>query len=244
MQYLSRYARELNVWVPRRAKSASTLIALGANRIYLSQFGELGPLDTQIRDPRDPATYISALDCYQSVDYVRRFGYDTMSEVLKRLVGQAGGQITLPELLGTASQFALGAITPMLEGVKALDFGGWGRSLKIGEQYARILLQGHGLEPQQASEVAVQLVYGCTHHPFPIDYIEAVRIGLSAELMSGEAYASARKVVESCHGKSFVGFISAEDAKNEEAARQEEAAADEALESTKKQPQGNEGEQD
>ena len=52
--YLHRYAKYLDVYVPRRAKSASTLIALSARTIYMSPFGELGPLDTQIHDPRDP----------------------------------------------------------------------------------------------------------------------------------------------------------------------------------------------
>jgi len=47
--YLSRYAGKLNVYVPRKAKSASTLIAVGASRMFMSPFGELGPLDTQIR---------------------------------------------------------------------------------------------------------------------------------------------------------------------------------------------------
>src|SRR5215472_11039762 len=58
--YLSRYAGTLNVYVPRKAKSASTLIAVGASEIYMSPFSELGPLDTQIRDPRNPTDYISA----------------------------------------------------------------------------------------------------------------------------------------------------------------------------------------
>ena len=58
VMFLSRYASELNVYVPRRAKSASTLIALGADHVYLSAFGELGPLDTQILDPRNPAQHI------------------------------------------------------------------------------------------------------------------------------------------------------------------------------------------
>ncbi len=89
--YLSRYAEYLKVYVPRKAKSASTLIAVGASTIFMSPFGELGPLDTQIRDPRNPTDYISALDCYQSVDYVREFGFSTLSQALKQLaLGHCG----------------------------------------------------------------------------------------------------------------------------------------------------------
>lgn len=219
VMYLRRYAKELNVYVPRRAKSASTLIALGAHRLHMSAFGELGPLDTQILDPRNPAQNISALDCYQSVDYVREFGFGTMSRILDRLVQQAGGQITLGQLLEQASVFALGAITPMLQGVAALDFGAWGRSLKIGERYAEILLDE---KHSDASRIAADLVYGYTHHPFPIDYVEARRLGLSVEIMDDDMYNGAMAVVNESHGKSFVGFISSEEATLEAKKKKEE----------------------
>jgi serine dehydrogenase proteinase len=223
-RFLSRYAKEVNIYVPRRAKSASTLIALGASHVYLSPFGELGPLDTQIPDPRNPTTTVSALDCYQSVDYVRQFGFSTTTEGLRELVKRAGNQIALPELLSAASTFAIGSVTPMLKGVTALDFGGWGRSLKIGEQYARILLLASSFDEDRAKRIAYQLVYGYTHHPFPIDYKEAVRIGLNARMMSSDMYKGARKVVDECHDKAFIGFISKKESDAEAQAQQAESA--------------------
>ena len=138
--FLSRYAERLNVYVPRKAKSASTLIAVGANTIYMSPFSELGPLDTQIRDPRNPTDYISALDCYQSVDYVREFGFSTLSQALKQLAAVTQGKLLLTDSLNAAAQFAIGSITPMLSQTRSLDFGAWGRSLKMGERYAHVLL--------------------------------------------------------------------------------------------------------
>jgi Serine dehydrogenase proteinase len=207
VRYLTCYTSELNVHVPRRAKSASTLLALGANHIYLSQFGELGPLDTQIFDPRNPVAYVSALDCYQSVDYVRMFGVSAMSKALRQLSADTGGQVTLKDLLGTASDFATGAIGPMLNGVRALDFGAWGRSLKIGERYAQILLEDN--HPRdEAGRIAERLVYSYTHHLFPIDYREARAIGLPAELMSEPAYHAGLDVVEKCKNNAFIGFVS------------------------------------
>jgi hypothetical protein len=207
VRYLTAYASELNVYVPRRAKSASTLLALGAKRIHLSRFGELGPLDTQIFDPRNPVAYVSALDCYQSVDYVRLFGVNTMSKALRQLSADAGGQIPLQDLLSTASAFATGGVGPMLTGIRALDFGAWGRSLKIGERYAQILLEDN--HPQdEAARIAERLVYSYTHHLFPIDYREAHEMGLPAEPMSEAVYQLSLDVVEKCKNKSFIGFVS------------------------------------
>lgn len=241
--YLSAYASRINVHVPGRAKSASTLLALGAHQVYMSPFGELGPLDTQIPDPRNPANTVSALDCYQSVDYVRKFGFATFSSVLPEIVKWTERRIPISDLINTASEFSLGSIRSILEGVKALDFGGWGRSLRIGEQYARKLLEakareamvresasgaevetgagtaGEKVDPQRIDRIASQLVYGYTHHPFPIDYYEAGRLGFNVKQMKKEVYEEALNVLASCKGKNFVGFISGAEAEKEAEAR-------------------------
>lgn len=225
VRYLTSYTTELNVHVPRRAKSASTLLALGARHIYLSQFGELGPLDTQIFDPRNPVAYVSALDCYQSVDYVRMFGVNAMSKALRQLSADTGGQVTLKDLLGTASDFATGAISSMLTGVRALDFGAWGRSLKIGERYAQILLEDNHTR-DEAGRISERLVYSYTHHLFPIDYREARAIGLPTELMSGKAYHAGLDVVEKCKNNGFIGFISPHELEKAQAAEKAASSGD------------------
>jgi Serine dehydrogenase proteinase len=197
--YLSRYAETLNVYVPRKAKSASTLIAVGANQLFMSPFGELGPLDTQIRDPRNPTDYISALDCYQSVDYVREFGFSTLSQALKQLAAVTQGKLLLTDSLDAAAQFAIGSITPMLSQTRSLDFGAWGRSLKMGEKYAQILIcRAAQIDQLKAEKIASRLVYGYTHHLFPIDITEARDMGLKPEEMSEEQCESAVKIVETC----------------------------------------------
>jgi Serine dehydrogenase proteinase len=129
--YLSRYAETLNVYIPRKAKSASTLIAVGANKIVMSPFAELGPLDNQIRDSRNPTDYMSALDCLQS---------------------------------------------------------------------AQILIsRAADIDQLKAEQIASRLVYGYTHHLFPIDITEAFNIGLNPEEMSREEYETAVEIVSACN---------------------------------------------
>lgn len=198
--YLSRYAANLNIYVPRKAKSASTLIAVAGSSIVMSPFGELGPLDTQIRDPRNPTDYISALDCYQSVDYVREFGFATLSQALKQLAAVTQGKLLLTDSLDAAAQFAIGSITPMLSQTRSLDFGAWGRSLKMGQRYAQILIsRAAELEQGKAETIAERLVYGYTHHFFPIDVIEAREIGLNPQEMAEDVYQSAIDIVTTCN---------------------------------------------
>jgi hypothetical protein len=207
--------------VPARAKSASTLLAIGADELYLSAFGELGPLDTQIPDPRNPANTVSALDCYQSVDYVRNFGFDTITSALPKLVDSTERRIPVTELLEMASRFAIGAIEPVLRTITALDFGGWGRSLRVGERYARNLLRAKAKDGDlaRADRIAERLVYGYTHHPFPIDFYEAERIGLDVTHMDGKTYDRAVNVVNACNNKNFVSFISEAEVKRVKASK-------------------------
>jgi|HubBroStandDraft_4_1064222.scaffolds.fasta_scaffold13309_3 hypothetical protein len=198
--YLSRYAANLTIYVPRKAKSASTLIAVAGHSIVMSPFGELGPLDTQIRDPRNPTDYISALDCYQSVDYVREFGFSTLSQALKQLAAVTQGKLLLTDSLDAAAQFAIGSITPMLSQTRSLDFGAWGRSLKMGERYAQILIsRAAETERGKAEKIATRLVYGYTHHLFPIDVMEARDIGLNPQEMAEDVYNSAIDIVSTCN---------------------------------------------
>lgn len=208
--FLSRYAENLNIYVPRKAKSASTLIAVAANSIFMSPFGELGPLDTQIRDPRNPTDYISALDCYQSVDYVREFGFSTLSQALKQLAAVTQGKLLLTDSLDAAAKFAIGSITPMLSQTRSLDFGAWGRSLKMGERYAQILIsRAAEMDQGRAERIASRLVYGYTHHFFPIDIVEASEIGLSPHEMSEDEYESAIEIVSTCNDNQIcVEFVS------------------------------------
>src|SRR5215470_5351340 len=197
--YLAKYTESINIYVPRKAKSASTLIAVGANKIFMSPFGELGPLDTQIRDPRNPTDYVSALDCYQSVDYVREFGFSTLSQALKQLAAVTQGKLLLSDSLNAAAQFAIGSINPMLSQTRSLDFGAWGRSLKMGERYAQILIaRAAQMEQGKAERIASRLVYGYTHHLFPIDIIEAKAMGLSPQEMSQQQYESSIQIVRTC----------------------------------------------
>ena len=54
-------AGDLEVLVPNAAKSAATLIALGADRMLMSDSSELGPIDPQLQLPNGDSVPVSAL---------------------------------------------------------------------------------------------------------------------------------------------------------------------------------------
>lgn len=198
--FLSQFTSRLRVYVPRRAKSAGTLIAVGAQELYLAPFAELGPLDTQIPDPRDPTHNVSALDLFQSVDYVRGFGIDTLKRTLVALAKEVETGLPLSELLNTARAFSNSCTESMLGNVRALDFGAWGRTLQIGERYTKCLLERAGYGSDEVRLLSYQLVYGYTHHPYAIDIKAAKDIGLRAHVMTPAVSGPALDMVKKCAG--------------------------------------------
>ena len=59
--------RELTVIVPNEAKSAGTILLMGAHRIVLGPTSDLGPVDPQFQNPRGPGFY-AAKDLIAAVD--------------------------------------------------------------------------------------------------------------------------------------------------------------------------------
>jgi ATP-dependent protease ClpP protease subunit len=60
--------RKLTVIVPDRAKSAGTLIALGAHEIIMGPTSDLGPIDPQMQLPGKPTALVAAKDIIAAVD--------------------------------------------------------------------------------------------------------------------------------------------------------------------------------
>ncbi len=62
--------RELTVLIPDQAKSAATLLALGAHHIVMGPTSDLGPVDPQFRVPRGSGGYdlVAAKDMLEAVE--------------------------------------------------------------------------------------------------------------------------------------------------------------------------------
>lgn len=211
---LRNHAKSLRVFVPRWAKSAATLFSLSADEIDLSITGQLGPLDVQVVDPRDPARWMSALDGYQSVEHVRTFATVTLDLFITMMLNRSRFQLS--EIVALGSSFATRVARPILGQVRPLDFGGWGRNLSIGQRYAVSLLQRYplrGHKPGEAEAIAESLVFGYPHHGYVIDVEEAKGLGLPCVQMdqslvrvAGTVVHLAEAVGAGISGVGYVGF--------------------------------------
>ncbi|HEV3070869.1 MAG TPA: hypothetical protein VGY76_05525 [Solirubrobacteraceae bacterium] len=236
---------DLRVLVPRWAKSAATLFALGANGIAMTPaLAELGPLDAQVIDPRNPARMMSALDGYQSVEYLRDYALQTQNLAVRQSLARTRNRIPLGEVIERSESFAVGVISPIMSQVKPLDFGGWGRTLDIGKAYAERLLTEYGMadsEDFDPRETANQLVYGYPHHGFVIDLDEAKALGLNAAPMDEALHGLSCAVVDRAFAcrqevceegghrmdRGYCGYAPEEDSTDEQTADDEPLAGEE-----------------
>lgn len=73
---LRQRCRHLRVVVPDYAKSAATLMTLGADKIMMASTAELGPLDAQITHPNRENIVVSALDISDSIAFLGQVGVE------------------------------------------------------------------------------------------------------------------------------------------------------------------------
>ena len=69
LKLLKMYADKITVIVPFYAKSAASLIAIGADELVMCKNGELGPVDPQVRDPQSDQ-FIPAHSIKESIEFI------------------------------------------------------------------------------------------------------------------------------------------------------------------------------
>ena len=166
-RYLWHHFRGYQILIPGWCKSAGTLLAMGADEIYISEFGELGPIDLQVYEKDadfidSSATLIAALEAirensYQTFDhYMSELGshpsmtLQTRSEISTRLTNEIHASIS-------------GKIDPR-------ELGKMHRHLKLCYEYGiRLATRARNIN----EEGVRRLVYDYPQHGFVIDRYEA-----------------------------------------------------------------------
>jgi len=175
---IQRHCGSFSVIVPRYAKSAATLFALGASKIYLNDVGELGPLDVQLFDV-DQERYASGLDEVQSLERLHSQALSMLDSTMQLLVRRTGKRtdVLLPHTINYVTHF----MRPLLEKIDAVHYTATARLLRVAEMYAVRLMEGAGYSSEHAEQSAADLTHGYPEHGFAVDIGEAERVGLRVE---------------------------------------------------------------
>lgn len=207
--FFRRHCKKLRVIVPDWAKSAATFFCLGADEIWMSETAELGPLDAQIPDPRDPDNLISALDEFRAIDYLRIHAFETLDEFVKLLIRRT--RMGVKNILAEARQYVTQLMAPMYSQVDPLYFGASHRALETAIEYGRRVMARYAYKDWPSDKINTlldELAWQYPSHSFVIDYHEAQRLGLNVYLLSGEREDSAHTIVNSV--EECIGFLDVE----------------------------------
>lgn len=157
---LREFAKWVGVLVPFHCFSAGTLLALGANEIYMTRAGTLSPIDPSVTTPLNPVAEGPAPGMRQflpvSVESVAGF---------KSLI-EEDWKIHEEEMLTQVFNILADRVHP-------LALGDVYRSRQQIERLARQLLKKHRRDETKIREIITTLTRGLGSHDYPISRTEA-----------------------------------------------------------------------
>jgi hypothetical protein len=182
MQLLRQRFDEIQACVPYWAKSAATLLCLGADRIVVGDMAQLGPLDTQVTETLDTGDKRSesALEEIKSLEQLRDFAADTFDTMVNRI--RSKSDMELDEAMKQANAFVAGTIGLLIEKLDPSKLGEHSRALLISTEYGdRLLKLVTDWDDDRRRTLLHRLVYEYPSHGFAIGYDELASMGLPVE---------------------------------------------------------------
>lgn len=166
-RFLKRSYKKVTVFVFGYCKSAGTLVALGADEIVMSDFGELGPLDIQLLKD-DELTRTSSLSYYQALLMLRENAYEMFETHFLELKGRSGGGISTKTAADIGTALTIGILAPIASQIDPLRLGEVGLSSQIAIEYGSRICNN--------LEAIIKLANGYPSHGFAIDLEEAQEV--------------------------------------------------------------------
>jgi hypothetical protein len=193
----------LTVIVPRHAKSAATLLALGGKEIIFGPHAELGPLDAQMFDP-DREHWTSALDEVKALDRLHASAQEAVDQLVIALLART--QKKIDNILPAALSFVAETVKPLVAKIDTIHLTMMSRILKEAEEYAKRLLC-RNYRSQNAEKIATTLVEEYPTHSFKIDVEEATRMGINARQANGEVADAIDHLIDNLENITAIGRL-------------------------------------
>jgi hypothetical protein len=169
-------AQKIRVVIPDYAKSAATLLAIGADEIWMSCSAELGPLDAQIGHPDREGVTVSALDVSNALGFLAETALSYL------IVG--GGKVVksteLPRVnvLERFAEFSSMFFRPVVEKLDPHLVHQATKELEVAQRYAKDMLCTREHGKCDCDKLATALVKEYPSHGFVISRHAAESLGL------------------------------------------------------------------
>jgi len=204
--FLRTKCEKMRMIVPDWAKSAATLMCLGADEIWMTDTAELGPLDTQIQDPKNPQErLVSSLEQFRAMDYLKRYSFEMLDTYVNLLI-QRAPTMRLKDMIGEATPFVTQLMAPLYGQVDPMHFGGSFRALDLAIEYGKRLLSRYvNIDATRINQIVDKLTWQYPSHGFVIDFEEAKSLGLNVFRLNNQQESLADTVLENT--EAWVGFL-------------------------------------
>lgn len=216
VELLRLHAQKLNACVPFYAKSAATLLCVGADVIVLDELAQLGPLDTQIYEKAKGGTgeFTSALNPFKTLEQLQKFSLETLDLAVKMIALRSS--MDLDDCLKHAMEFVSATTGPLFAQLKPEKLGEYSRALSVGIEYGeRLLRRFTSWDDEKRRAVLERLVHGYPSHDYIIDYLELQEMGFQAELFQESARAAVQGLFEYiAQGKTIIECVEPSPAAN------------------------------
>ena len=151
------FCDEFAVIVPFVAKSAASMLVLGADEVVMGPISELGPIDPLVKHPIYKDVLVPVQAVWHCLDYLQR-----------SIVNSSDPNV------------ASFMVTPLLDKLDPLLIGDYEKTMKASRQYAETLLSRYMLkdDPERVPIITRALTEGYFSHGYPIGRREAKELGL------------------------------------------------------------------
>ncbi|RYF36633.1 MAG: hypothetical protein EOO38_27420 [Cytophagaceae bacterium] len=174
-----------SLWCPSRCKSAGTLVALGASKLIMDPFGDLGPLDVQLVKQNEIIARKSGLLAKSSFEALAEASFELYERLMIGISLKSRGNVSFKLASELSASMASTMMQPIYAQVNPEIVGSENRDLDIAYQYgSRLADIGGNATPEQV----YQLVHGYPSHDFIIDSREAEQLFKQIELPDQSLY--------------------------------------------------------
>jgi len=172
--------------VPGYCKSAGTLVALGAHQIAMSDQGENGPLDVQLRGKDELIVSESGLTSTSALETLNEQAYLAFEYFLLRITRGAGPHISTRTITDIAVKLTCGTFSHVYQQVDPKNVAEARRALEIAKAYGFRLVSASQNLISAPADALEHLVRDYPSHGFIIDLGEARKIFKNVREFSGD----------------------------------------------------------
>ncbi|MCY3688894.1 MAG: hypothetical protein OXI17_12275 [Gammaproteobacteria bacterium] len=156
--------------LPSTCKSAGTLVALGANELFMSVVSELGPLDVQLQQRDEIGKRRSGMVVRTALDGLANETYQVFERVMLGIKKSSEQNVSFEVASKIASAIATGMMAPVYAQINPEALGNDLRDLSVARAYGNRLAKLGGNATQ---ETVRKFIEDYPAHEFIIDEMES-----------------------------------------------------------------------